>query len=518
MSEADERPSWRRSANRPADESTLQAVACLISVHTLSRFSQQNLCRDAAHCLCVSCRIFADSAELFPVRISNTQKEFSMNTPEGFRSPSSEQTAVRKILARLVPFLALLYVFNLLDRGNVSIAALTMQNDLHFSDRIYGLGAGIFFVGYFLFEVPSNLIMQRVGARRWIARIMLSWGAVSTCMMFVHSPVSFYALRFLLGVAEAGFYPGIVLYLTYWVPGHVRAQVLARFLALTTVLGLFGGPLGGVLLQLNGIGGLKGWQWLFVLEGVPSLLFGLVVWRVLPDSPAQANWLTQAEKDAIADGLAHDAGDTGRMQHLSFRAALADPRLLLMCLIFILTATGGNAIGFFGPQLIKSRSGGLWSDSYVATILTLPAIVGAIAMTLAAAHSDKTGLRRQHVVIGYAIAALGFVCCVYAPTAPLTLLALSLNALGERIAAGSYWAMTSNLLGVRAAAGGIAFINSVGNLGGFFGPPLMAELKRVTHGGYAAGLWAAALLVFLGAALALFLRSAPARALPDVPQ
>ena len=422
---------------------------------------------------------------------------------------TSEQTAVRKILARLIPFLALLYVFNLLDRGNVSIAALTMQRDLKFSDTVYGLGAGIFFIGYFLFEVPSNLIMQRVGARRWIARIMLSWGLVSTCMMFVHTAFSFYLLRFLLGVAEAGFYPGVLLYLTYWVPSSVRAQVIARFLALTTVLGLFGPPLGGLLLKLDKLGGLAGWQWLFVAEGIPSILFGLLVWRVLPNGPEQADWLTPDEKNAIAAGLERDAEAGGRMEHLSLRAALDDPRMLLMCLLFFAAAVGGNAVGFFGPQLIKARSGGLWSDSYVSTMTVIPAIVGAIAMVIAATHSDRTGRRRRHVVVGYAVGALGFLLCIAAPSAPWTLAALSLNALGERIAAGSYWTMTSNLLGARTAAAGIAFINSTGNLGGFFGPLLMAQLKLRTHNGYAAGLFAASLLFLFASGVAVLVRSRP---------
>ncbi len=433
-----------------------------------------------------------------------------MADQEPSRAVKVERAVVRKVLARLVPFLAILYVFNLLDRGNVSIAALTMQKDLHLSDRVYGLGAGIFFLGYFIFEVPSNLFMERVGARYWIARIIMSWGVVSTCMIFVRSPLTFYALRFLLGVAEAGFYPGIVLYLTYWVPGTARAQTLARFLALTTVLGLFGGPLGGWLMTLNGRAGLTGWQWLFLLEGVPSMLLGFVVLRVLPDRPAQAAWLTQEEKDGIAARLLEEAKDTRQVQHLSLRVALSEPRILHLCLIFILTATGGNAVGFFGPQLIKARSGGAWSDSFVASIGVIPAIVGAVAMLLAAAHSDRTGERRRHVTLGYFVAGLGFLACVYAPTAPWVLAALSLNALGERIAAGSYWALTSNLMGARAAAGGIALINSVGNLGGLFGPALMGELKQATHGGYAAGLYMAAGLYVAAALAACFLKRASA--------
>ena len=266
------------------------------------------------------------------------------------RSQEYESSAVRKALMRLVPFLALLYMFNILDRGNVSVAALTMQKDLKFSDAVYGFGAGIFFVGYFFFEVPSNLIMQKVGARRWICRIMLSWGVVSTSMMFVRSPMSFYALRFLLGVAEAGFFPGIILYLTYWFPCGVRAQVMARFLALSSVLGLAGGPLGGAILTLKGLGGLAGWQWLFIVEGVPSILFGFVVLKFLPDGPAKANWLLPEEKQALSERLAEDAKETGRVEHLSVWVALSNPKIRLMCIIFFLSATAGNAVGFFRPE------------------------------------------------------------------------------------------------------------------------------------------------------------------------
>ena len=423
------------------------------------------------------------------------------------RSQEYEASAVRKALTRLVPFLAFLYMFNILDRGNVSVAALTMQKDLNFSDVVYSFGAGIFFIGYFIFEVPSNLIMQKVGARRWICRIMLSWGVVSTCMMFVRSPFSFYALRFLLGVAEAGFFPGIILYLTYWFPCGVRAQVMARFLALSSVLGLFGGPLGGAILTLKGIGGLAGWQWLFVVEGVPSVLLGFVVLKFLPDGPAQSNWLLPEEKQALSERLAEDAKQTGRVEHLSVRVALSNPKIRLMCAIFILSSTAGNAVGFFGPKLIQLRSGGLWSDAYVSTIGVIPAIVGAAAMVLAAKHSDRTGRRRRHVAAGYMVAGLGFALCVYAHNAPLTLAALSLNALGERAAAGSYWALTSTMMGTRAAAGGIAFINSVGNLGGFFGPIIMGKLLLWNGGNYAMGLYVAGGLFLLGGVLSCFLRN-----------
>ena len=360
----------------------------------------------------------------------------------------------------------------------------------------------MFFIGYFLFEVPSNLIMERVGARKWIARIMVTWGLISASMMFVHTPISFYSLRFLLGLAEAGFYPGVLLYLTYWVPAALRARVISRFLATTAIMSVLQGPLGGLLLQLHGWHGLAGWQWLFLIEGIPSVLLSVAVLKFLPDSPRTATWLTEPEKEWIGNQLEHDSRTQPRVQHFNWRTALTEPRIRYLCLIFIMTSTAGNAVGFFGPQLLKARSGGLWSDSFVATIGMIPAIVGALAMLLAARHSDRTGRRRLHVVAGYCIASLGFLLCVFMPSSWGVIVALAITALGERIAAGSYWAVTTNLLGAGAAAGGLAFINSVGNLGGFIGPFVMGELKSRNGGAFWPGLCTAAGLMLAASILA----------------
>ena len=421
-------------------------------------------------------------------------------------SKAIERSVVRKLMWGIVPFLAILYMFNILDRSNVAIAALTMQKDLHFSQLIYGLGAGIFFIGYFILEVPSNLIMERVGARHWIARIMISWGIVSACMMFVRAPIHFYSLRFLLGLAEAGFYPGIILYLTYWVPGSVRAQVIARFLAVTALFGLAGPLMGGALLKMEGIGHLHGWQWLFLIEGLPSVLLGFVVLKVLPNGPAESNWFSPVEKAWIVTSLERENQGDHRVHHESIFATLKDRRILHLCLIFIITSTAGNSVGFFAPQLLDSRSGGTWSNSFISVIMIIPAIVGAAAMLIAAYFSDRSGNRRTHVALGYFIAGVAFLACAYAPTAPLVIAALALNALGERCAAGSYWAVTTDLMGARAAAGGIAFINSVGNLGGFFGPFLLGWLVQRNHGDYRIGLYVAFGLMVMGSLLSLFLR------------
>lgn len=422
---------------------------------------------------------------------------------ESDESRALERSVMKKIMTRLIPFLAILYVFCILDRGNISIAALTMQKDLAFSDHVYGLGAGIFFLGYFLFEVPSNLIMERVGARRWISRIMVTWGLISAGMMFIKTPLSFYTMRFLLGLAEAGFYPGVLLYFTFWVPVAVRARVISRFLALNALMGIFGGPLGGLLLKLDGWHGLTGWQWLFLIEGLPSVLLSVAVLKFLPNSPQDAAWLTEPEKQWLADQLAQDARTQKRVEHLSWRKALADPRVVHLCVIFLLNATANNAIGFFSPQLLKARSHGLWSDSFVAGIGMIPSVVGAISMWLASAHSDRTGNRRLHVVVGYTIAGLSFLLCAFMPNAWGIIFALSLTAMGERIAAGSYWAVTTNILGASAAAGGLAFINSVGNLGGFFGPQVMGELKTRSGGAFGPGLYTSAGLMLVAALVAL---------------
>ena len=419
---------------------------------------------------------------------------------------ATERSVITKLMWGVVPFLALLYMFNILDRTNVSIAALTMQKDLGFSKSIYGFGAGIFFIGYFILEVPSNLIMQRVGARRWIARIMISWGIISASMMFVRTPISFYSLRFLLGLAEAGFYPGIILYLTYWVPSVVRTQVIARFLAITAFAGIAGPFLGAVLLRLDGVGHLHGWQWLFLVEGLPSVALGALVLAVLPNSPAEAAWLTADEKAWIITSLARDNSSKDRLHHDSLLKSLSDPRILHLCLIFIVTSTGGNMIGFFAPQLLDLRSGSHWSNSFISMIMFVPALLGAIAMMIAAYFSDRSGNRRLHVALGYFVAGLGFLACVYAPSASWVVAALALNTLGERCAAGSYWAVTTDLMGVKAAAGCIAFINSVGNLGGFVGPWLMGIVLDKTHGNYNVGLYTAFVLLVVGAALSLLLR------------
>lgn len=441
---------------------------------------------------------------------AESPKDLSMTNPERLLDQETEQVVVRKVITRLVPFLALLYAFNILDRTNVTIAALQMKQSLHFSDGVYGLGVGIFFIGYFVFEVPSNLIMEKVGARRWIARIMITWGAISASMMFIKSPLSFYAFRFLLGVAEAGFYPGIILYLTYFVPMTARAKVISRFLSVTALVGLIGAPLGGALLKMHGVMGLEGWQWLFLLEGLPSFFlgFGVLIW--LPNMPANAKWLSREEVEWLEARHKLEEDNSLRVKHISPLVFLRDPRVVVICLIFIISSTGGNGIGAFVPQMLKTRAAGMWSDSFVATVTVIPGLVGALAMVLASGHSDRTGKRRQHIFAGYVLGGLAYLACsFFSQSAAITLAWLAVNSLGERIAASSYWALSTNLLGARAIAGGIAFINSVGNLGGFFGPVLMARIKGSDNGGYTLGLYFAMTCYIIAGSLAFLLRRVP---------
>jgi ACS family tartrate transporter-like MFS transporter len=421
-----------------------------------------------------------------------------------FTAESEKGRAIlAKVARRLIPFIAIIYAFNILDRTNISIASLTMKPDLHFSDTVYGIGAGMFFIGYFFFEAPSNLILEKVGARIWIARIMFTWGLVSSAMMFVTTPTMFYVMRFLLGLAEAGFYPGMILYLTYWFPTAQRAQAVARFVAVSAIVGVVGGPLSGMLLWMDGIGGLKGWQWVFLLEGVPSCLLGFVVLKYLTDKPEKANWLYPEEKNWLMQTLASEATVRETKHGVSVWGAFKDPLILRFCLLFFLYVSAGYGLGFFTPQIFKAQT--TWSAQFISLVTALPGLVGAVAMLLSAAHSDKTGERKYHVAIGAAIGALG-ICLIAVSHDPyFTLAAMTVTSIGTGMCQGPFWAMPTSMLTGAAAAGGIAFINSVGNLGGFAGPVAMGKLKDLTQN-YQAGLF-----VLAGMLLAASILSATTR-------
>jgi ACS family tartrate transporter-like MFS transporter len=414
---------------------------------------------------------------------------------------SDETSALDKATRRLIPFMFLLYVVAYLDRINVGFAALQMRRDLGFSEAVYGLGAGIFFVGYFLFEVPSNLILVRVGARRWIARIMITWGLVSSATMLVRDPPAFYALRFLLGLAEAGFFPGMILYLTYWFPADVRARAVARFMTATAVAGVVGGPLSGALLTLDGLGGLRGWQWLFLLEGLPAVALGVVVlWR-LPDGPGDAAWLSPGERRALAGRLGREQVAGGHVATL--REAVGDGRVWVLALLYFVLVNGFYGVSLWLPQIVQGFSGA--SDLVVGVVSAVPYAVAAVGMVAAGAHSDRTGERRRHVAVAALVGAAGLVLAAWLASPPAALAALSLAALGIWSTLGPFWAMPTAMLRGTAAAAGIALVNSFGNLGGFAGPWLLGLVKEAT-GGFAWGLVTLAAGLVVAAGLALVLR------------
>jgi ACS family tartrate transporter-like MFS transporter len=406
----------------------------------------------------------------------------------------------RKISLRIIPFMMLLYLVAFLDRVNISFAALTMNDDVGLTPYVYGWGAGIFFLGYFLFEVPSNVILEKVGARLWIARIMITWGLVSAAMAFVKGPWSFFILRFLLGVAEAGFLPGMILYLTYWFPAAQRAKFIGLFMAAVPLASAVGAPISGLIVGIDNVWGLKGWQWLFIIEGLPSCLLGLAVLRLLPNGPAQASWLTLTERRIVQEKLERDRlANPGRTQHRLW-PALVDRRVLLLGLVYFGIVIGLYGIGLWLPQMIKAMG---FSNIEVGFITALPYVVSAVAMLLWGRHSDKTGERVWHVAIAAAISAIGFVGSVYLQSNLLALLCLGVASIGIYASLGPFWAMPSVFLQGTAAAGGIALINSVGNLGGFAGPYLVGWIKQSTGsfqigmGVLACCLAAAALLVLL---------------------
>jgi ACS family tartrate transporter-like MFS transporter len=392
---------------------------------------------------------------------------------------SAEQAIFSKIRLRLIPFMFLLYVVAYLDRVNVGFAFLQMERDLGFGPQVFGRGAGIFFLGYTLFEVPSNLLMSRVGARIWIARIMIVWGLVSAAMMYVNSIPIFYASRFLLGVAEAGFFPGMILYLTYWFPANERAKSVAQFMTGTAIASVVGGPLSGLLLALDGTMGLAGWQWLFLVEGIPAVLLGFFVLYYLTEGPAEAHWLTADERKWLIARMEADraASVTGH-DSSSLKAALLSPRVWYFGLLYFTIVVGFYGITFWLPQILKNLSG--MSDLRVGVISAVPYVIAAIAMVLIAGSSDRAAERRWHVAIPSFVAAVGLILSAATRDPVLSLAALSLAAAGIWGALGPFWSLPTAFLTGAAAAGGIALINSLGNLGGFLSPMLIGEIRART--------------------------------------
>ena len=410
-----------------------------------------------------------------------------------------------QVSRRLLPFLLLLYFISWLDRANVSFAALQMNIDLGFSAAVYGFGAGIFFIGYALLEIPSNLLMIRVGPRLWIARIMVTWGLISASMMFVQGERSFYAMRFLLGVAEAGFLPGIIYYLSQWFPAPVRGRAVSLFMIAIPLSIVIGGPLSGLLLQMNGVLGLRGWQWMYLIEGLPAVVLGLVVLIYLTDSPAQARWLAAEEREWLSAHMEAEHASARDKHHINLRQALVHPTVWKLALILFACQTASYGLTLWIPQIVKSWSG--LSDLRVGLISALPYVAAALGMVLIGISSDRRKERFLHIAIPCAIGAVGFVASAYLTSPAAGLIALTIAAVGDYSIRGPFWALPGRFLSGSAAATGIALINSMGALGGFVGPYLVGYLKSLT-GSFESGLLCLALLLLLGAFGTMRLRAA----------
>ncbi|CAM3576447.1 MFS transporter [Rahnella bruchi] len=416
-----------------------------------------------------------------------------------------------KITRRLIPFLILCYFFAYLDRVNIGFAKLHMQDALNFSDTVYGFGAGIFFIGYFLFELPSNLMMQRYGPRFWIARIMISWAVLSAAMIFVKTPTQFYVLRFLLGVAEAGFFPGIVFYLTLWFPSWRSARTLGLFILVTPLSTIVGSPLSGLILKtFEGVDGLHNWQWLFVVEAIPSFLLAFVVLKYLDNDVKSARWLTDEEKVIVADDL-----ETDRLRSLMANAGKPPQSLKLMfkngyvwllALIFFSFNIGYYGINFWLPSIIKSS--GVTDDFHIGLLAALPYVFGAIFMVWNSRHSDLRCERRWHIAIPAIVGAVGLSLSAYCSGSTIWMMTWICLAMSGTLALiPTYISLPGTLLSGTAAAAGIALVNSVGNLAGFFGPTVLGWLKDNT-GSTNSGLYILAAFLLLCAPLIFLL---PAR-------
>ena len=415
------------------------------------------------------------------------------------RADGADDAAYARVTWRLLPLLFICYVAAYLDRVNVGFAKLQMLNDLKFSEAIYGLGAGIFFLGYFIFEVPSNLALHRFGARKWIARIMISWGVISGCMVFVQTPTSFYVLRFLLGVAEAGFFPGIILYLTYWYPAARRAKVTSLFMTGIPMAGVIGGPLSGwILSAFDGFHGVAGWKWLFVIEAVPSVVLGVVVLLVLKDRIADAPWLSDRDKQMLQRNI--DA-DGAKVEDHSASGAFRNPKVWILSAAYFGFIMGLYGVGFWLPSLVKAS--GISNTTTIGFLVAIPYAAAVVCMIWTSRNSDRTGERRWHIAIPAVAGAIGLVASTLVPQTPLwAIVTLTVATMGILTGLAQFWCLPPAFLGGAAAAAGIALINSVGNLAGFVSPFIVGWIKDVT-GSTNNGLFVIAASLLVGGAIVL---------------
>ncbi|MEY9625793.1 MFS transporter [Sinorhizobium fredii] len=408
---------------------------------------------------------------------------------------SVEDRAYGKVFWRIIPFLMLCYVVAYLDRVNVGFAKLQMSSELGLSEAAYGIGAGIFFIGYFLFEVPSNVILNKVGARVWIARIMITWGVISAAFVFTTSDTVFYILRFLLGVAEAGFFPGIILYLTTWYPAHRRAKIITIFMSAIPISSIFGNPLSGLLMDsFHGTHGLSGWQWMFLIEAIPAIIFGIATFFYLDDTIGHAKWLSKEEKKLLAANIDAENRSKSSSPH-SIKGTLTDPRVWLMCLIYFCFVLGQYGLNFWMPTLVKAT--GVTGNLNIGLISAIPYICTFVAMLALGRSSDRFRERRWHLVVPAVVAAGGFIAATMATSTSLAIVFLSLAAAGAISCAPLFWSLPTAFLAGTGAAAGIAWINSVGNLAGFLGPFLVGYLKDFT-GSNSAGMYLLATALIIG--------------------
>ncbi len=426
-------------------------------------------------------------------------------------SPESQQQTINKISRRLLPLLVVSYLIAYIDRTNISFAALTMNKDLGLSAYVYGWGAGIFFLGYAIFEVPSNMILDKVGARRWIARIMITWGLISGAMAFVTGPVSFLVLRFLLGVAEAGFFPGIIYYLTKWYPAAFRARVISMLFLAIPISNSVASVISGAILEMDGVLGLRGWQWVFILEALPAVLLAFVVLRKMIDRPADAPWLAADERVWLESELQAERRRVESAGHMSLFKALTDVRVLVLAMIYMTSVTAGYGIVFFLPQIMK----GLGQSNFVTGLLTaIPYAIGIIGLLWWGHSSDRRNERRWHLIAAMSVAGIGLVGAGLLRDTYVGIAAMSLAVVGLYGSRPSFWPMPSMFLTGAAAAAGIALINSIGNLGGYVGPFIVGWIKDETKS-FEMGLYFLAACAFASAAITYFSRhllmSQPAR-------
>ncbi|MCI2418885.1 MFS transporter [Saccharopolyspora sp. K220] len=428
-------------------------------------------------------------------------------------SAGVQNRIVRKVAVRLMPFLCLLYFVNYLDRVNIGFAGPNGMNDeLGLSATVFGFASGIFFIGYLVLEVPSNLALHRFGARKWLARIMITWGLVATAMAFVPNATALVVLRFLLGVAEAGFFPGIILYLTYWFPAAQRAKAVALFMTAIPVSSAIGATVSSALISAgHGVFGLSGWRFMFLVEGIPAMLLAVATWFYLTDRPSEAKWLTADERAWLNEQLEAERKQTEAAHSWPLRKALTHPRILALAFVYFGIAYGLYALGFFLPTIIKGfeqQYGTDLSTMQTGLITAVPYVIGAVAMVLWAGHGDRTRERVWHVALPMLLGGACIPIALYLGNPFSAMVAVTICAVGVCAALPTFWALPSNFLAGAAAAGGIALINSLGNISGFAAPYITGALKDAT-GSQRTGLWVVGLVMIAAAITVIALRAAP---------